>query len=127
MSLFFLENILELKMKKSWQVFPLQKRGLDFLGYRFFRKYTLVRKSIVKKKMKIAFKRAIYSLRDISRVMSYLGWVKHANNYNLQRVYLPMVMQMVERAAKNIHIRNPLRKVYLLAKPTKQQLCFQLY
>lgn len=122
----FLENTLELKMKKNWQVFPLQKRGLDFLGYRFFRKYTLVRKSIVKK-MKIAFKRAIYSLRDISRVMSYLGWVKHANSYNLQRVYLPMVMQMVERAAKNIHIRNPLRKVYLLAKPTKKQLCFQLY
>ena len=122
----FLENSLELKMKKNFQVFPVAKRGLDFLGYVFFRKYTLVRKSIVKK-MKRAFRIKIKRLGDISRVMSYLGWVKHANSYNLQRVYLPMVMQMVERAAKNIHIRNPLRKVYLLAKPTKQQLCFQLY
>lgn len=117
----FLENVLELKMKKNWQVFPLAKRGLDFLGYRFFRKYTLVRKSIVKK-MKSALKRAIQSLSDISRIMSYLGWVKHANSYNLQRVYLPMVMKTIEHVAKNIKIRNPLRDVYLLAKPRKVQL-----
>lgn len=117
----FLENVLELKMKKNWQVFPLDKRGLDFLGYRFFRKYTLVRKNIVKR-MKMAFRREIRSLSDISRVMSYLGWIKHGNSYNLQRKYLPMVMNIVEKVAKNIKIRNPLRGVYLLTKPKKTQL-----
>ena len=117
----YLVNVLELKMKKNYQVFPTGKRGLDFLGYRFFRKHILVRKSIVKK-MKRAFKGDIKSLGEISRVMSYLGWIKWADSYNLQRAYLPIVIKRVERVAKLIKIRNPLRSVYLLEKPRKVQL-----
>lgn len=33
-----------------------------------------------------------------------------------------MVMKTIEHVAKNIKIRNPLRDVYLLAKPRKVQL-----
>jgi hypothetical protein len=117
----FLKNVLELNMKKDWQVFPLAKRGLDFLGYRFFRKYTLVRKSIVKK-MKRAFRKKINHLGDISRVMSYFGWIKHANTFNLLRVYMPLVLDDVARVAKKISIRNPLRGFYMLDKPKKVQL-----
>jgi retron-type reverse transcriptase len=36
---------LELKLNSKTQIFPVDKRGIDFLGYRSFRNYTLLRKS----------------------------------------------------------------------------------
>ena len=117
----FLTQKLELKMKGNYQVFPLAKRGLDFLGYRFFRKYTLVRKSIIKN-MKKAIKRKISNLGDISRIMSYLGWIKHANSFNFQRVYITKVVDAIAYVSKKINIRNPLRGFYMLERPKKIQL-----
>ena len=43
---------LHLQVKDNWQVFPLNKRGLDFVGYVFHPGYTKLRKRI-----KINFKR----------------------------------------------------------------------
>lgn len=118
----FLSEKLHLEMKGNYQVFPLAKRGLDFLGYVFFRKYTLIRKSIATR-MKRAFrKRPIRELGDISRVMSYLGWAKYANSYNLQRVLIPLVKEKIERLAITLKIKNPLRSIYLLDKPHMKQL-----
>ena len=108
--------------KGNYQVFPLAKRGLDFLGYVFFRKYTLIRKSIATR-MKRAFrKKPIRELGDISRIMSYLGWAKYANSYNLQRVLIPLVKEKIERLAITLKIKNALRSVYLLDKPHMKQL-----
>ena len=36
---------LKLNVKGNWQIFPTYIRGVDFLGYRTFYKYTLLRKS----------------------------------------------------------------------------------
>ena len=118
----FLKAHLELSMKNNYQVFPLSKRGLDFLGYRFFRKYTLVRKSIVKKMKRVFRRRKIRTLSDISRVMSYAGWIKHASSYNFQRVFMPLVQGAIKNLSKRLGIKNPLRKLYLLDKPKKIQL-----
>lgn len=120
----FMSEKLELKMKNNYKVFPLEKQGLDFLGYVFFRKYTLVRKRIVQKMKRSLRRRKIKTLGDISRVMSYLGWLKWANSYNLKRVLIPFVRKSVEDMAKRLDIRNPLRNVYLLDKPKKVQLSF---
>lgn len=118
----FMKEKLELKMKGNYQVFPIAKRGLDFLGYVFFRKYTLIRKSIATR-MKRAFrKKPIRELGDISRIMSYLGWAKYANSYNLQRVLIPLVKNKIERLAIKLKIKNALRSVYLLDKPHMKQL-----
>lgn len=120
----FMSEKLELKMKNNYKVFPLSKCGLDFLGYVFFRRYTLIRKSIVQKMKRVFRKRSIKTLGDMSRVMSYLGWLKWANSYNLKRVLVPYVKNRVEDLAKRLDIRNPLRNVYLLDKPKKVQLSF---
>ena len=45
----YLAENLKLKIKNNWQVFPTYKRGIDFLGYRSFGNYTLLRKSTAKK------------------------------------------------------------------------------
>lgn len=77
----YVKTALDLEIKKNWQVFPVDIRGIDFLGYRFFHDYTLVRKSIVR-----AFKRR-FRLGNRRSLAAYNGWFQWANTQNLQRKY----------------------------------------
>lgn len=72
---------LGLDLKGNWQVFPVDKRGIDFLGYRFFHGYTLVRKSIVQ-----AFKRK-YRDKEDGAMAAYNGWFCWADTHNLRKQY----------------------------------------
>lgn len=77
----YLQRELLLEVKKTWQVFPVDARGIDFLGYRFFHGYTLVRKRIVK-----SFKKRCRSGRQ-SSMAAYNGWFVWADTYNLRMKY----------------------------------------
>jgi RNA-directed DNA polymerase len=82
----YLENNLKLSIKNNYAVFPVEKRGVDFLGYVFYHDYVLVRKSI-KEEMKRKLKKL--SDKDLERsTASYYGWLKHANCKNLHNKYL---------------------------------------
>jgi RNA-directed DNA polymerase len=79
---------LNLEMKGNWQVFPVDARGVDFLGYKFFHGYTLLRKGIATR-----YKRRMAAIRSgrpippriiVSSVASYEGWMVHANCQNLR-------------------------------------------
>lgn len=102
-------NLLNLNLKDNWQVFPVAKRGIDFVGYRIFYRYTLLRKSTCKNlkiKLKKIQKRQIeqkpltYSLW--CSVNSYKGWIKHCNCYNLQNKYI----KPIEEYCQNYYINN---------------------
>jgi len=75
----FANTRLKLKIKNNYQVFPISKRGIDFLGYRFFQGYTLVRKRIIK-----AFKQ---KLKHPKSKASYFGWIIHADSYRFRQKY----------------------------------------
>lgn len=75
----YLRNNLHLQLKFNYQIFPIDSRGLDFLGYRFFHGYTLVRKRIVKAMKK--------KLNQPKSMASYWGWLKHADTYRLTQKY----------------------------------------
>lgn len=75
----YLIESLNLSLKGNFQVFPVNDRGLDFLGYRFFHGFTLVRKRIVKE-----MKRRLSHPKSMS---SYWGWLKHADTYRLTNKY----------------------------------------
>lgn len=77
----YLNEKLKLKLKGNWQVFPVDARGIDFLGYRFFHEYTLVRKSIVQR-----FKQK-YSNGDYKCLSAYNGWFMWANTYHLTQKF----------------------------------------
>ena len=89
----YLADNLKLTLKSNWQIFPVDARGIDFLGYRFFHDYTLLRKSIAKK-----FKQKIRHIKKhwaelapseiINSVMSYYGWLSHADCNNLTKKYI---------------------------------------
>jgi hypothetical protein len=110
----YLYEKLHLAIKDDWQVFPTRTRGVDFLGYRFFGYKTLVRKRIVKdfrarlRKIKRCW-RHMPAPAIINSVMSYYGWLKHADARGLWAsaidTDLRRIMGIVCRAN---HIRNPL-------------------
>lgn len=86
---------LKLTIKDNWQVFPTFDRGLDFVGYRCFLEYTLLRKSTCK-----TFKQKMIHIRkkvdrggemnysEWCSVNSYEGWLKYCNSHKLKQKYL---------------------------------------
>lgn len=63
-------------------------RGIDFLGFRFFNRYTLIRKRIARSFIRACKEFvATTSHAELARVISYYGWVKAADGYNLWRSY----------------------------------------
>jgi len=110
---------LKLQLKENWQIFPVSIRGIDFLGYRFFYKYILLRKSIVKR-----FKRRINIIKKnwkylnftniLSSIMSYLGWFKFANCFNLTKKYINItIYRIVKKVSEENNIKNPLRRLFV--------------
>ncbi|MBW2342494.1 MAG: RNA-directed DNA polymerase [Deltaproteobacteria bacterium] len=85
----YLIDRLSLTLKSDWQVYPVAARGIDFLGYRFFPGYTLLRKSTAfefKRKMRTIRRGKYdekYPVSIASTIMSYHGWMRHANCLNL--------------------------------------------
>ncbi|MFH0995809.1 MAG: RNA-directed DNA polymerase [Pseudomonadota bacterium] len=83
----YMKTNLNLEIKNNWQVFPTRTRGIDFLGYRFFGDYILIRKTIAtsfkRKTLKLCKKTESLMKNDICMLMSYLGWLIHGNGHNL--------------------------------------------
>ena len=79
----YLKENLKLNLKQNYQIFPVSKRGIDFLGYVFYPDRVMLRKSI-KKRMIATIKSGINLNK---RLASYNGWLKHCNSYNLRLKY----------------------------------------
>lgn len=91
----YLETNLKLELKSNWQVFPTLVRGIDFLGYRVFRDYVLLRQSIADKfkstmlkiKHKVVTGKPI-TYHDFCSANSYKGWLKHCDSWRIRLKYL---------------------------------------
>jgi RNA-directed DNA polymerase len=104
----YLKDSRNLEIKSNWQIFPVDARGIDFLGYRFFHNFTLVRKSIIKR-----FKETV-NKPTIPQVMSYIGWLEHADTHNLLTKYITNeVFHKIKFEARASGISNPLQGIYL--------------
>ena len=79
----YLSTKLKLTLKSNYQLFPVQARGIDFVGYKMFHTHTLLRKSI-----KQRFARMLKHNKNNASIASYMGWVKHCNSINLKRKLL---------------------------------------
>lgn len=82
----YLREELHLTIKGNWQVFPVDARGVDFLGYVFFHTHIKLRKGT---KQRIMRKLAKYNKSGMSckekhnALGSYTGWLKYCNSKNL--------------------------------------------
>lgn len=86
----YLKTKLKLQLKENWQVFPTYTRGIDFVGYRSFGDFTLLRNS-TKKRLKRAIAIIYKSVKkglEITHsnkctVASYSGVLLWCNSYRL--------------------------------------------
>lgn len=92
----FLERELGLRLKGNWQVYRFNTGGrkyrdIDFMGYRFYRDRTTLRKSILhrlKRCAKRIGKAEKPSIFQIRRFLSYMGWVSHTDTYGAFKKYV---------------------------------------
>lgn len=91
----FMATNMKQVIKDNWQVFPTKVRGIDFVGYRFFGEYTLLRKSTCKtfkKKMLAISKKRENNVSptygEWCSFNSYKGWLKYCDSYRLFQKYV---------------------------------------
>jgi len=94
---------LKLSIKENWQVFPTFIRGVDYVGYRFFFDYTLLRKSTCKnfkKKMTQIQKKCLndgqMNFSEWCSVNSYKGWLMWCDSYRLSEKYITPVQPFAD-------------------------------
>lgn len=84
----YLRDNLNLNVKRNYQVFPVDSRGIDFLGYVFYHSHTLLRKSI---KQKLCRRVAKLNKRKVvptkeqykQQICSWWGWCKYCDSIHL--------------------------------------------
>jgi RNA-directed DNA polymerase len=79
----YMQDQLKLTVKENFQVFPVDSRGIDFVGYVFRHTHVLLRKSIKKN-----FARMIRRNKNKQSIASYNGWASHCNSKNLLKKLL---------------------------------------
>lgn len=95
----YLEDKLGLRLKENWQVFRFdykkhgkrRGRALDFMGFKFYRDKTTLRKSIMYKmtrKARKIGKKEKATLYDCRQMLSYLGWIDCTDTYNMYKKWV---------------------------------------
>lgn len=83
----YIETNLNIRFKDNWQIFKVDSRGIDFVGYKIFHTHVLLRKSIKKnfcKKISKLNKKDNLSQNEYKqKICSYIGWIKYCNGKNL--------------------------------------------
>ena len=99
----YLRDKLKLTIKDNWQIFPTFERGLDFLGYRFFKGYKLLRK-YTRNNLKNRMTAILHKVENGGQlnysewcsINSYNGWLKHCNSFNLRKKYVQPLMRYTQ-------------------------------
>lgn len=93
-------NGIDLEIKSNWQVFKFdyidkdgKRRGrpVDFMGFKFYRDKTTIRKSIFLRACRLARrlnKKLNINWRDCSQILSYYGWFKPTNTFKAFQKYI---------------------------------------
>lgn len=85
---------MRLKLKKNWQVFPVDARGIDFVGYRFYHTHTTMRRrnflrfarQCRRAEKRLRSGRGI-PLRMAQGLLSRAGQLKHCDSAKAQEKY----------------------------------------
>lgn len=106
----YTRDYLHLNIKDNYQIFPTKVRGVDFVGYRFFGEYTLLRKSTAinfKRKMRACRKKMENNIpptySEWCSFNSYKGWLGNCDSYRLSKKYIePLIDYMQDYYEKEV-------------------------
>jgi len=112
----YLSERLNLDMKDNWQVALFDNsfrkgRALDFMGFRFYRNRTTLRRSILMKatrKARRISRKPRKTVHDCMAIISYLGYFSNTNTYSAYRVWFkPYVnIKIAKKRISNYTRRN---------------------
>ncbi len=85
-------DTLGVRFKPNWTISDLRREGVDFLGYRLYKDYALLRDSTkirMKRKMKEIDRRLecgyVPTASDLGSISSYHGCLKWCDGYRLEQ------------------------------------------
>ena len=112
-------HTLGLELKDNWQVFRFEYRGkyrfLDFMGFRFYRNRTTLRRSIMLKmtrKARRVWREEKLTIHSARQMLSYLGWLDCTNTYNMYLEWIKPIIcfqtlkRKIRRFDKNRRVKN---------------------
>ena len=77
-----MNDYLELSLKPTYQLWPLDTRPIDMMGFKIYKGKTTIRKSIFNNLNKVFFKykniNRKMNLKDARKIVSYYGFVKNS-------------------------------------------------
>lgn len=101
----FLSKI-NLKLKSNYQVFKfaytdkngiVRGRPIDFMGYKFYRDRTILRKGILlraARKARKLSKKTTLNWYECTQLLCYLGWFKYTNTYKFFEKYIKPIVNI---------------------------------
>ncbi len=104
----YLEGI-GLALKGNWQVSRVNSRAIDFLGFRFFRDKTILRKRNalrIRRRFKKISQKAKLSFRDACAAISYWGWIVRSDSYNFYQSIKDLVSLNAARKVVSGHAKT---------------------
>ena len=117
----YTRDYLHLNIKGNYQIFPTKVRGVDFVGYRFFGEYTLLRKSTAinfKRKMRACRKKMENNIpptySEWYSFNSYKGWLGNCDSYRLFKKYMePLIEYMQNYYEREVKDHGEVYKCYV--------------
>lgn len=121
----------KLEIKSNHQIYAVDVRGVDFVGYRYFRDYILLRKKCLKRMKRLCRKvkekqdgKQPLSFKEWCGVNSYAGWLIWCNSWRLYDKWMkPIIPAMVGYYRTNISEKRSVRyRNKLLAKQGRRTI-----
>ncbi len=114
---------MKLNIKGNWQVFRVDDRGVDFLGLRFFREKTILRKRNalrIRRRVKKVSKKQQLNSKDASAIISYWGWIKRSNSYNFYNMHIRKYIK-IKQARRVISENSKHNNAYKSSRDRKKE------
>lgn len=95
-----------LRLKDNWQVWKIHSRPIDFVGYRFYKNKTLLRKRIffrLCRRVQKVKKTGYITTRQAMSLLSLYGWLSHipARNFYKRNIYPYAPKNKLKRIVSN--------------------------
>lgn len=121
---------LKLQVKENYQIFPVESRGIDFVGYKFYHSHILLRKSIKKHIFKLInkYKHDKITYSNLKRrLQSYFGWLKYCNSKMLlEKIELETGIHFSNWIGKRIRIKDIYNKLIYIVDITDYSTYFKI-
>lgn len=103
----YLHDELQLEIKDNWQIFPVDARSIDFVGYKSNHYNTLARKSILyrywKKLRRVQHQHSIFETKELWQTLSaHTGWLQHCTPKHHQEIISKTINQLFKMATATL-------------------------